>query len=270
MATFPANNKVPGNAGLTTDLDTTYGLLQNILGPVVLPSGDTTGATDAVNVQNAITTYGYATIVAGLGPYYGKTTVIGNEGTFLNCVGIPTWNLQATSIAAFQWKQANAATYSTTGTGGIRGRLIINGPGGANNPSDGSIGVQMGDVVQLECDVAVFQCQWGLLLSNQNFFTEQGTFRVFSQSNKNPVVLQCAASGPATRSGSFERSRITVYHNETVSGSFGTAGVQILAGAQVSGTLRQYGNFNGTGQASVFALSVTGTAPAGSLAAGTA
>src|SRR5215469_15406767 len=121
MATFPANNKVPGNAGLTTDLDTTYGLLQNILGPVVLPSGDMTGATDAAAVNSAITTYGEATIVAGLGAYYGNATVTGHEGQFLNCIGIPTWNLKATSIAAFQWKQASAGVYSTTGTGGIRG-----------------------------------------------------------------------------------------------------------------------------------------------------
>jgi len=264
MATFPANNKVPGNAGLTTDLDTTYGLLQNILGPVVLPSGDTTGATDAVNVQNAITTYGYATIVAGLGPYYGKTTVTGNEGQFLNCIGIPTWNMKATGIAAFQWKQANAATYSTTGTGGIRGRLIINGPGGANNPSDGSIGVQMADIVQLECDVAVFQCQWGILMSNQNFFTEQAQIRLFSQGNTNPLVLQTAASGGASRTGSFDRGEFTVYHNDVTNASAGLGGVQLLAGALVEGGwIKQYGNFNGTGSAGKYALYVSGTAPVG-------
>src|SRR5215469_347906 len=146
MATFPLNNKVPGNPGLTTDLDTTYGLLQNILGPVVPPSGDTTGVTDVTNVQNDITTYGYATLIGGLGAYYGNSTVIGNENQWLHCFGDVTWNMKATGIAAFQWKQANAAVYSVIARGGQTGRLNIVGVSGTACPTDGTIGMQMADI----------------------------------------------------------------------------------------------------------------------------
>jgi len=86
-----------------------------------------------------------------------------------------------------------------------------------------------------------------------------------SQGCTNPVVLQCAPSGAnATRTGSFDRINLTVYHNDTTSGAFGNGGVQILAGAVVGeGIIHQFGNFGGTGQAGVYALYVSGSTPAG-------
>jgi hypothetical protein len=234
---------------------------------LVQPSGVQDG-TDATNVQSVLATYG----VAWLGPgiYYANSTVTCHEGQYVCGAGRNRtfWNLTTSNTAAFVWSPQAASSYSVHGGGGITG-VTITGPSASVCPSDESIGVQMGDIVQLRCDVEVINCQYGLLLSNQYFWTEQGAFTTFTHGCTNPVVLQCAPSGGASRTGSFDRCDITVYHDDTISGSFGPGGVQVVAGAQLlGGALRQYGNFKGSGQSSVYALYVSGSLPAGASGSG--
>jgi hypothetical protein len=238
---------------------------------LVGPNNDPTGEADPKSVQNAINSYGVAVLAPGA--YYGNATVSCNENQWVHCLPGVTWNLTATGIAAFSWTNANAADYVPTANGGITGRPRIVGPSGAAgvNPADGSIALQMGDIPQLVSDIHAIDCEYGLLLNNQNWWSEQGEHRIVSQSNTNPVVLQCAASGGSNRTGSFDRTRLTVYHNEdidTAANAFGKAGIQLLAGASLAGGgIRQYGNFNtvaGTAQTGpIYALYVAGKTPAG-------
>jgi hypothetical protein len=234
---------------------------------LVEPSGDTTGAQDVNNVLSALSAYDVA--VLGPGQYYGASPVVCHEGQYVCCVPGVTWQLTATKIPAFQWTPANPASYSIVGTGGIIGEPIIVGPTGAN-PSDGSIGVQMGDIVHLESDVFVQNCQYGLLLSNEHFWSERGNHRVKTQYCTNPVIAQCApASDPnatSTRSGSFDRTWITWYGNESIGTGGMVNGVQLLNGAQFAGGgIRIYGNIGlGTGTVpQVYALYLDGEVPAG-------
>lgn len=265
MATFPADTQVEDTGTPTADLNLTYGLLQSILGPVILPSGDVTGVKDPAAVQAVLNLGAVVCYLVGGAQYYGKTTVTLTEGQYVRGAGLQSaiWTLTATGVFAFTEQMANPASYSVLGRGGVQGVTIV-GVSASKNPSDGSGGVQFGDIVSLENDVEVTNCQWGLFGSNQNFFAEQGVHQVRSNGCKNPVVLQCAASGGASRTGSFDRSQFTVYHNDTLDGNFGLGGVQLLAGAQLEGgSIVQYGNFGGTGQASVYTLYVSGAAPAG-------
>jgi hypothetical protein len=228
---------------------------------LVEASGDTTGATDVTNVQNALTTYGVAWL--GPGTYYANATVTAHEGQYVEGVGIQAvqWNLVVSNIAAFLWTPAVSTSYSIHGRGGITGVTIINATssGSNGNPSDGSIGVQMGDIVHLKCDVYVRNCEYGLMLSNQYFWTERGDFTVQTDTCTNPVICECATSGGSNRSGSFDRTRLTWYSNETMGSGGLVNGVQLLNGAQfVGGAIRIYGNVGGTGEAGVYALYLDG------------
>lgn len=272
MVTLPPNPVEEGQSGhISHHNEITSAITPSSMQGFVAPSGDTTGATDPLTVQTAINTYGVAILAPG--SWYGNTTVIGHEAQWVSCQPGVTWKLKSAGIPAFQWTPANSSSYSQTGTGGIIGRPLIIGPSDTTNPSDGSIAVQMGDIVQLVSDFRHQNCQYGLLLSNQYFWSEQGDHRVISSNGggtKNPVVTQVAASGGAARTGSFDRTRITVYHDEWLDGTFGLGGVQLLAGAQFDGgSIRQFGNFSGTGQSGVYAMYVSGAAPAGSASAGT-
>ena len=229
---------------------------------IVLPSGVTSGTADPANVQAALATGGAVLLMPG--DYYGNVTVTGHEAQFVRGFGrlVTRWHLTATGIPAFQWTPAVSTAYSQTGTGGITGVGIF-GVATSAAPADGSIALQMGDIDQLECDIYAHDCQYGLLLSNQYFWTEQGRFRLVSNGNAAPLVMQCAPSGAATRTGSFDRSRTTVYHNDWMSANF-QHGAQLLAGAQIEGgSLRQYGNLSGPGRSGAYALYVSGSTPAG-------
>jgi hypothetical protein len=229
---------------------------------LVEPSADQTGVQDVQNVQGALTSYGVAWLAPGT--YYSASSVKGHEGQYVHGTGQQDvfWQMTGGNFPAFEWTPANSSSYSILGKGGLTGITIL-GPSTTRNPTDGSIGVQMGDIVHLECDVFIRNCQYGLLLSNQYYWTERGNFRVTSQYCTNPVVLQCAQTGGSQRTGSFERCDILVYHNETLPG-FGNGGVQLLAGAFITGgSIRQSGNWGGSGQSGVYALYVSGEAPAG-------
>lgn len=231
---------------------------------VVFPSGDSTGGTDPVHVQNAIDGYNHATLVGGFGSYYGTITVNCVENQFVECAGFPSWTIAGTGVTAFNWTSASQNTYQVEGNGGIRGHLEIIGHSASANPADGTVAVEMGDIVQLESDILAVNCQYGLLLNNRAFWAEQGNHYVRSQGCTNPVVMQTASSGGTQRTGSFDRTRLTVYHNDFNYAGWGNGGVQMLAGAQMAGgSLRQYGNFSGTGSPGFYALYVNGTAPAG-------
>ena len=195
--------------------------------------------------------------------YTVRSTVTAHEGMYVRGAGRQRTFVSQSGFSgpAFQWTPANSSSYSQFGTGGITGVSIV---GQSPVPTDGSIGVQMGDIVQLETDVYVTNLQYGLLLNNQFFQAEQGSHRVMSHGCTNPVVLQCAATGGASRNGSFDRTELTVYTDDTMSGAFGNGVVQLLAGAQIlEGNVTIYGNLSGTGQAGVYALYVSGAAPAG-------
>lgn len=235
---------------------------------IIKPSGDTSGATDPVNVANAVTTYGFAQLAPGA--YYANNTVTGHEGQYVRGPGkqAATWTLTATGKAAFNWTPATSTLYSKTGGGGVTGLTVV-GVSATANPTDGSVGFQGGDIVNLEADIFAINCQYGVLLSNQFFWTEQAQIKLRSRNNTNPVVLQCAASGGTSRTGSFERTRIEVWHDESLgTPAFGNGGVQLLAGAFIDGgAVKQYGNWGGTGQSGAYALYVSGATPAGAASA---
>jgi hypothetical protein len=200
---------------------------------LVTPSNDGTGMQDVANVKLAISTYGVAWL--GPGTYYAASPVVCNEGQYVCGSGrnATTWNLKATGIPAFQWTTANTSSYRVNGMGGITGLTIANTVNPGGNPSDGSIGVQMGDIVSLECDVYVQSCEYGLLLENQYFWTERGDFRLSTYYCTNPVTLQVAASGASTRTGSFDRTRVRWFANDNLIS--GKNGLSLLAGAQIAG-----------------------------------
>ena len=227
---------------------------------LVRPSGDATGATDPVNVHAILSAYGVAELAPGT--FYGNATVIGHEGQYVRGARrqVTFWNLTTTGIPAFQWTPANSSVFSTHGTGGVTG-VTITGQSGTVNPADGSIGAQMDSIYLLESDIEVINCQYGLLQSNQYFWSEGGRHFLVANGCTNPVVWQCAATGGASRTGSFDRSELTVVHVDTLNGSYGNGGVQLLAGAQIlGGKIKQIGNYGGTGQAAD-ALAVTGSLP---------
>lgn len=235
---------------------------------VVFPSGDTTGATDPTKVQEALSAYNYAELVAGT--YYANTQVTAHEAQFVRGPGIGAvnWNMVTAGITAFQWTPADSSNYNGSGTGGITGVTITNSTASAGNPTDGSVGLQMADIVHLECDVLINDCEYGFLASNQYYWTERANFTVRTYNCTNPVTFECATSGGDNRTGSFDRTWITWYANENMaySGSTNTGlvnGLQVINGAQFEGGgIRIYGNIGGEGTTdfSVYALYVNGAA----------
>ncbi len=228
---------------------------------LVQPSGDTTGAQDVTNVQSAVSTYGVAWL--GPGTYYAASTITCNEGQYVCGPGreAATWNLVTTGIPAFQWTPAYPSSYSVDGMGGITGLTIANTVNPGGNPSDGSIGLQMGDIVSLECDVYIKSCEYGLLLENQYFWTERGDFSLSTYYCTNPVTFQVAASGGAGRTGSFDRTCLRWFANDNLVS--GKNGISLLAGAQiVGGALEWSGNFGGS-NSNTYSLYINGTIPSG-------
>lgn len=260
---FPPNPVIQGQTGHISHHNEITTALSGVNSQTVTPSGDTSGVTDSAAVQSTLSTYGTAILAPGV--WYGNATITAHENQWVYCQPNVTWNMKTTNIPAFLWTTANPAVYSFTGSGGLLGRPLIVGPSGGTNPSDGSIAVKMGDIAYLVSDFRHQTCQYGLLLENQHFWTEDGDHRVqtYGGATTNPVVLRCATVGSATRTGSFDRTRITVYHNEQIDGNFGQGGVQMLAGAILDGgSIRQYGNFSGTGKANVYSLYISGVTPA--------
>jgi hypothetical protein len=101
---YPVDQYIDGNLTLRDPTSTgKYGILtvptlRSSQFATVTPSGDITGATDAVAIQNALNTVGYVSLAANANyylnaplvmPYNGTLQGAGKGSTILNCVGTP-------------------------------------------------------------------------------------------------------------------------------------------------------------------------------------
>lgn len=206
MATFPSDNKIAGEGNPVADLNLTYGLLQTILGATVVPSGDSTGATDTAAIASVLadslpvtllsgTYYVNSTLSIGLG---GGVAGQGNEATTVNYLGTgPCFQIE------------NSGSYSTTQWASLSG-LTVDG----TNASAGAIGVQFGDIAQLRIDADVRNFSGtgslGLYACNAYNWTEQATVRSFIANCTQGCKLDVTGNG----TNSFLRSRFDLYFNQ--------------------------------------------------------
>jgi hypothetical protein len=225
------------------------------------PTGDTTGAQDLAAITAAFASS--AAVTLGPGAFYingaidlGLNSWLAGSGmsaTVINCVTAGQTGISITN---------STGTYTAHQFAGVRD-LSLAGPGGGN-PTDGSIGLQAGDIVQMQfLNLACYNFNYGVSFINQYFWAEQMLGRLFLDGCTNSVTFRVASSGASTRTGSFDRAHLDIFISATQ--TTGTAGVTLESGAQIEGGhLGIFGNFGGSSAATGGSvLSVTGTAPTG-------
>lgn len=237
-------------------IQATHGFqFQNII--YVFPSGDTTGATDGVNITAAVAALPATggQVVLGPGHYYMTTTNnlsitaakpvwIMAHGAFISAVGALGGDL-------ISWFDAtNPVGRSYFGGGWIGG--IIDG----NTAPAGVTAMHFGDVeaaVMRDLTIQNFPTGQSLRLDNANWWTEEADMRV--------VIVNCP--GPTFEVTGGFRSFGYGNFDFTIISNTGLNGVQILNGAFLyHGSLRMRGNFFGNSVAvSNFAFGMSGATP---------
>jgi hypothetical protein len=182
--------------------------------PGLAPSGDTTGATDAANLQGLIN-LGLTNIQLQAGTFYGSSTVtVATAGVYIHGPGRGQcfWKYLGSGDAFRMYTTVGYTSTSGTITaygGGIKG-LTVNGQGA----SAGACGVHAGDIYQLEWDVAVTHFvgsgSKGVWFDNQYFWTEDMRGDIFVDYNTSNIVFDNSANVSGTATNSFARTRLDI------------------------------------------------------------
>lgn len=230
---------------------------------VIQPSGDTSGVSDAASITAAVAalpvTGGFITL-APAGAWYIKCgqVSINRSGAYLYAPGVFI-NAVGTGDVI---RMKDTSTYSarTVYGGGILGFPVIDG----TSAGAGSAGLHIGDILQLQVDVAVQNFSGagsiGVHFDNASFWTEQLRTHVYAQNCATGVIFD--VTGAVTSTGSYDRGQADVYVDQ---GGPTFDGVVFQNGALLAdGSFALRGNFGGSGSAlSSAALRITGQSPAG-------
>lgn len=220
---------------------------------VIFPSGDLTGATDAANIANAISS---GPVLLSPGDFYANSTIPLTSGQYLR--GSGRWSTFLHWVGTGDCIRAVDATAYNARTihgGGVTGMTIDGAGAGAFSDA-----IHAGDIFQWEVDVIVQNFSKtgdiGVFFDNQNFWTEQLRGRIFAQNCTTGVLFSCG--GALTSTGSYDRMALDICLNQLA----GQIGVQFLNGAFAFGRLRIYGNM-AAGSGGNAALVLSGQTPAG-------
>jgi hypothetical protein len=222
------------------------------------PSGDVTGAIDYARL-NAILAAGQTPVLTP-GTWYTNTTIGPlTTGQWVLCAPQVFISWLGTGDC-FRWVDTSTYTARTTQGGGILGRPIIDGTGAGA----ASTGLHAGDILGFRFDIAVQNFtgagDTGILLDNQNYWTEQCRGVAYLSNCTQDVTFNCG--GADTSAGSFDRGDFTFYVQHQL---FTANSVTWQNGAyQVGGMFRLYGNYSSSNTPFTEAvMSITGQAPAG-------
>jgi hypothetical protein len=234
----------------------------------ISPSGDTTGVADSAAITAAVARVPAAGGTVALnpsGPWYLKAgqVSINRSGVYLYAPGVSITAVGTGDIIRMQ----DTSTYSTRTVygGGITGFPVIDG----TSAGAGSAGLHIGDILQLQVDVAVQNFSGagsiGVHFDNASFWTEQLRAHVYAQNCTTGVIFD--VTGALTSTSSFARGLVDIFIDQ-VGPTFD--GVTFQNGAVLyDGAFGLRGNFGGSGSAlTSAALRVTGTVPAGHPGAG--
>jgi hypothetical protein len=231
----------------------------------LVPSGDTTGATDAASINAAVAAlpaFG-GKIVLAPGTWYiecGQVSInrsgawIDATGCYINAVG-----------AGDMIRMFDSSSYDSRAVygGGLLGMPTIDGTSTTGN----SCAVHLGDFVQaaVYAQVKNFTAgttSKGVWLDNNYYWTEQLRGRIYTQHCTegvrfdNSANLIAAGESTSQATGSFDRATLTVFVNNQGVGD----GVVFDNGAIIdNGRLEIFGNFGGGASTLYSVLTLTGS-----------
>jgi hypothetical protein len=223
----------------------------------LLPSGDSSGATDAAAINTAVSalpsTGGIVTlspgtwyIECGIVSISQSGIYINAEGCFINAVGA------GDMIRMYDTNYGSRNFYG----GGLLGFPMIDGSSTTGN----SCALHIGDILQLRiyAQVRHFNAgttSKGIWIDNNYYWSEQGKARIFAQACSAGVVFDNSANTSTFATGSFDRFDLTAFVDQQQQGD----GVVLQNGAIiVNGKLNIYGNFGYTTSPVYAVLRITG------------
>ena len=236
----------------------------------LLPSGDASGVTDAAIINGALANLpaGVGTIHLAAGLWYVECGQVSVDRSGVYFEGEGKWSTYVLGVGAGDvFRMLDSSTYGSRVIfgGGFKG-MTVDGV----NTTGNAVGIHVGDIFQLEFDVAVGNFNAGsssvaVKFDNVWAISEQMQGLIYAfNSTTNVMFAQTPGVSNTFCYGSFERANLTICIDQ-VSASFD--GITIRDGTYLNNSdLRVFGNFGGTNSGAVTSavFKITGSTPSGS------
>ena len=224
----------------------------------VYPSGDTTGATDAANINNAISalpTVGGVKVgtifLAPTAVWHIECGVVTHNGTgvYINGSGCYIYAVGAGDMIRM-YDSSNYNTRPVPAGGGLIGMPFIDG----TNTTGNSTAFHAGDIPQLAVFAQVMNfhagtTSKGIWLDNNYYWTEQAYGRIYASSCTTCVMFDNSANTSGDATGSFDRMIFDIFIEPNSIGD----GVTLNNSAfSIGGRLGIYGNMAPSSNSTVY------------------
>jgi hypothetical protein len=231
----------------------------------LFPSNDTSGVTDAANINAAITALPSSIGVIKLMPtgtwYINAGQISMVTGQYIEAEGCYIVAKGAGSV--FRWVDSSTYLSRTIQGAGMIGFPIIDGTSTTGN----SCAIQAGDILELAVYVQAQNftagtTSKGVWLSNAFYWAEQSFGRIYIFNCTAGVVFDVPSGYASTTTGSFDRANLEIYINQAVTSQ---DGVVFQNGSYIDDIARLHigGNFQtATGTPTSALLRITGLAGA--------